>query len=123
MFEIYIVGSGKCLKITWFWSVGPPGPHGDHTYFLTNFESLPLTMIPSKFGYNPTMCFQEEKGLRKNQLKTKNQTLICRPIVLVQSKVIACTCFKYFIGWDQYGQFSLVSTTAVTSRHQTSGYY
>ena len=31
------------------------------------------------------MRFQEEKGLRKNQLKTKNQNLIC--IVLVQSKV------------------------------------
>ena len=31
----------RCLKFAWFWPFGalPLGPHGDHTYYLNNFES------------------------------------------------------------------------------------
>ena len=32
----------RCLKFAWFWPFGalPPGPHGGHTYYLNNSESL-----------------------------------------------------------------------------------
>ena len=51
-----------CLKFTYFWPLGslPRGPMGAMCTTWTTLNPLPLRMIPAKFGWIPTMHFQEE---------------------------------------------------------------
>ena len=53
----------RCLQFAWFWPFGalPLGPHRGHTYYLNNFESLPLRMIPAKFGLKSNHVFSRRR--------------------------------------------------------------
>ena len=56
----------RCLKFAWFWPLRglPLGSHGDHTYYLNNFESPTPKDDSCQVWLKSNHAFQEDENVK-----------------------------------------------------------